>query len=276
MTARLPTFVVIGAMKAGTTTLHEWLDSHPDVCMSATKELDFFLDDGNWNRGVDWYRGQFATCGVERAVGESSPNYAKIHLDPAVPSRMHSVIPDARLVYLIREPIARMRSMYRHLVIDGTETRSFADAVADPDYRDTSRYMRQIQAYLNYYDRSRLLVITTECLETNPGGAIQQVYEHIGVVPLAFAETAIKRNVTAERTVDTALSRRLKENRAYWAALNRSWRLRSLHEHLFTRPGRIPSADLPTDVEARLRGGLEEETSELEAFLGRPITEWGR
>ena len=87
----LPTFVVIGAMKAGTTTLHAWLAEHPDVCMSARKELDFFVEDGNWERGVGWYRLRFVSCAAEKARGESSPNYAKIHAAPGVPKRMYSV-----------------------------------------------------------------------------------------------------------------------------------------------------------------------------------------
>lgn len=274
---QLPTFVVIGAMKAGTTTLHAWLATHPDVCMSARKELDFFLEDGNWHRGVDWYRAQFAGCGIERARGESSPNYAKVHLDPDVPSRMHSVIPDARLVYLIREPVARMRSMYRHLAIDGTETRSFAAAVAtDSDYRQSSRYIQHIRSYLAQFDRDQLIVLTTEGMQTDPLGALKQVHEHVGVAPAVLTRDTVKQNVTAERTAETALSKRLKDNPAYWGALNRSWRLRSLHERLLTRPADVPPAALPDDLEVQLRSDLEEDTAELERFLGRRLTEWGR
>jgi Sulfotransferase domain len=273
----LPTFVVIGAMKAGTTTLHAWLDVHPDVCMSAQKELDFFLTDGNWDRGVDWYRDQFAACGGERARGESSPNYSKTHLDPGVPARMHSVLPDARLVYLVREPIARMRSMYRHLAIDGTETRSFAEAVAaDPDYRETSRYLRHVDAFLEHFARESLLVVSAEQLEADPAGTLVQVHGHIGVEPLATAMGTASRNVTADRTVDTALGRRLEAVPAYWRALNRSWRLRRAHARVFTRPATIPPAELPADFEDELRADLEPDTAGLEAFLGRRLTEWGR
>lgn len=274
---RLPTFVVIGAMKAGTTTLHAWLDTHPDICMSPRKELDFFVSDGNWDRGVAWYRAQFAACGVERASGESSPNYSKTHLDVKVPARMRSVIPDATLVYVVRDPIARMRSMYRHLVIDGTEKRSFADAVTtDSDYIESSRYIRHVRAFLEHYDRDRLLVVTTEAMEADPNGTLKQIHEHIGVVPAVLPEGLVSRNVTADRVVHTALSKRLRANRAYWRALNRSWRLRSLHEKVLTRPARIPLGELPAGVDTELRADLETDTAALEDFLGRRLTEWGR
>jgi Sulfotransferase domain len=275
--ARLPTFVVIGAMKAGTTTLHDWLETHPDVCMSAQKELDFFLESGNWDRGVEWYEAQFGACGVERARGEASPNYSKTHLFPSVPKRMHSVIPRVELIYLVREPVERMRSMYRHLVIDGTETRSFADAVmADPDYRETSRYMSHVAAYLGYFAADRLLVLTAEQLETAPLATLKAVHEHIGVVPAVLTKDAVRRNVTVERVVDRAFGGLLKARPAYWRALNRSWRLRNVHERLLTRPALVPPAELPPDIESELRADLEPDTVALEEFLGRRLTEWGR
>lgn len=78
----LPTFIVIGAMQAGTTTLHAWLAEHPDEYMSARKELDCFLEEGNWDRAVGWYRLRFGFWGAERARGENSLNHSKTHLDP--------------------------------------------------------------------------------------------------------------------------------------------------------------------------------------------------
>jgi hypothetical protein len=264
-------------MKGGTTTLHAWLDTHPDVCMSPRKELDFFVEDGNWDRGVGWYRLRFRSCGAQLARGESSPNYSKTHLDPDVPERMHSVIPEARLIYVVREPIARMRSMYRHLAMDGGETRSFTDAVTEnADYIATSRYIRHIGAFLKDYDTKQLLVITTEHLEADPNAALAEIYTHIGVAPVELSPGAANRNVTADRRIDSTLSLRLKANPGYWRALNRSWRLRAVHDRLFTRAVRVPPADLPPEVEAELRDDLEKDTEALEVFLGRKLTEWGR
>ena len=273
----LPTFVVIGAMKAGTTTLHAWLAEHPDVCMSARKELDFFLEDENWERGVGWYRLRFASCSTEKARGESSPNYSKIHADPGVPERMHSVLPDARLVYLVREPIERMRSMYRHLVIDGTENRSFIDALTESDdYVQTSRYIQHVGAYLKHYPKDRFLVITTEQLAADPGATLAAVHSHIGVYPGDPPEDVGRRNVTDDRRVDSDMSLRLKANPAYWRALNKSWRLRNIHEQVFSRKGKVPSTQLPRELEESLRKDLEKDTQALEVFVGRKLTEWGR
>jgi hypothetical protein len=272
-----PTFVVIGAMRAGTSALHAWLGDHPDVCMSPREDLDFFLEAGNWDRGVGWYGLRFGACLWDQARGETSPNYASTHIDPGVPKRMHSVIPDARLIYLVREPIERMRSMYRHRASDGTENRSFEEAVAeDLDYTEASRCINHIGAYLAEYPKKQLLVITTEQLAADPGSTMATVHDHIGVDPAPLSADAARRDVTDDRRLESDLSLRLKANPAYWRALNRSWRLRSLHERAFTRKAKSPSARLPGPAQAELQASLENDTQALEVFLGRRLTEWGR
>jgi hypothetical protein len=275
--ASLPTFVVIGAMMAGTTTLNAWLGEHPDVCMSARKDLDFFLEDGNWQRGVGWYRLRFASCSGEKARGESSPNYSKTHADPEVAQRMYSVVPEARIVYLVREPIDLMRSNYRRRVIDGTETRSFVDAIAeDEDYQRTSRYIQHIGAYLKHYPKDRFLVITSELLAADPGATLAAVHMHLGVYPAGPPQDVGRLSVTDDRSVDSEWSLRLKANPAYWRALHRSWRLRNIHEQVFSRRTRVPSTQLPAPIEEDLRKDLEKDTQALEVFIGRRLIEWGR
>lgn len=275
--ALLPTFVVIGAMRAGTSTLHAWLSDHPAVCMSPREDLDFFLEAGSWDRGVGWYGLRFGACRWEQARGESSAAYAGIHHDPGVPKRMHSVIPDARLIYLVREPIERMRSMYRHLASEGSETRSFQEAVSeDPDYLEASRYIDHIGAFLAEFDKKQMLVITTEQLAAEPSATMAEVHAHIGVDPQELSADLARRDVTDDRRLESTISLRLKANPSYWRAMNRSWRLRSLHERVLTRQARVPSAALPGAVEAELQSDLEKDTQALEVFIGRRLTEWGR
>ena len=273
----LPNFVVIGAAGAGTATLHDWLAEHPDICMSARKDLDFFLEKGNWHRGVGWYRLRFAPCTEASARGDSSPHYANTHVDPKVPERMHSVIPGARFIYLVREPIELMRSMYRQKIVDGSEKRSFQDAVIDdPDYRETSRYILHIGAFLKHYPKDRFLVISTEQLATDPGAALAAVHTHLRVPPMAPSADALRDDVVSTQRIESTMSRNLKANPGYWRALNRSWRLRGLHERVFTRSTRVAPTELSSGVEAELYASLEKDTKALEVFVGRRLTEWGR
>lgn len=273
----LPTFVVIGAVNAGTETLHAWLNDHPDVCMSPREGLDFFLEDGTWDRGVGWYALRFGTCGWDQTRGESSPRYADTHLDPGVPKRMYSVIPDARLIYLVREPMERMRSMYRQRVTDGIEDRGFANAVAEePEYRESSRYITHIGAFLKHYKKKQLLVISSEQLAGDPQATLDAAHSHIGVGPSELSPDKRRRDVTADQRLDSTISRRLKANPAYWRALNQSWQLRTLHERAFTRKGHFASTRLSKEADAELRKDLEKDTQALEVFVGRRLTEWGR
>ena len=116
----LPNLIIIGAQKCGTTSLHYYLNLHPQILMSREKELNFFITERNWSKGVDWYRSQF----VEKAeiYGESSPNYTDYIRFGGVPERMYSVVPDARLIYILRDPIERIVSHYVHLCDMGLET----------------------------------------------------------------------------------------------------------------------------------------------------------
>lgn len=178
----LPTFLIIGAQKAGTTSLHRYLGSHPEVFVSAVKEVRFFSSDENWERGVDWYEGHFAGAENALAAGEASPFYTMYPLVSGVPERIAQVIPDVRLVYLIRDPVARMRSQYIHLRGTKEERRDIATALLeDPKYLFLSRYAEQIERYLPHFDRSQLLVLRSEDLRHRRGDVLAEVYRFIGV-----------------------------------------------------------------------------------------------
>src|SRR5947208_13622101 len=97
----LPNLVVIGAQKCGTSGLHYYLSLHPEISMSKPKELNFFIAERNYPRGLDWYRAHFDPTAKVR--GESSPNYTAYPLHVGVPERMHSIVPDAKLLYLVRD-----------------------------------------------------------------------------------------------------------------------------------------------------------------------------
>ena len=129
----LPNLIIIGAMKCGTSALHQYLDQHPDIAMSKEKELDFFIEDRNWRKGLDWYRSMFPDSGVVR--GEASPDYTHYPAIPGVPERMHTVVPGAKLIYMVRDPVERMLSQYMHNRWTGIETRLWKHPEFDAHYR---------------------------------------------------------------------------------------------------------------------------------------------
>jgi hypothetical protein len=176
----LPNLIVIGAMKGGTSSLHSYLDLHPEISMSRPKELDFFVLEKNWPRGIEWYESHF-TEGT-KICGESSPSYTKCHFFGGVPERMHSVVPQAKLIYVLRDPVERIVSHYVHNIAARWDDRSFPDALKEnTDYISCSRYYMQLEQYLDYFPRSHILTIASEDLYRHRRQTLQKVFQFLGV-----------------------------------------------------------------------------------------------
>ncbi len=188
----LPDFLLIGAMKCGTTSLYHYLRDHPQIFMPSIKAPEFFAEEGNWGRGIGWYRRQFegAAPGVV-AIGEASNVYTKYPRYRGVPARIADHIPYARLVYVVRDPIDRIRSHYQTRLTEGTERAPIGRAVREnPIYLDYSRYAMQLDRYLDHFPREQLLVITAEDLREATGARpFGMCTPSSGCAPITFRAT---------------------------------------------------------------------------------------
>lgn len=202
----LPNFIVIGAMKCGTSSLHYYLSLHPEVFMSTPKELDFFVAERNWDKGLEWYESHFALDKKSNKVkiyGEASTNYTKYPAFKGIPGRIQSLLPDARLIYLIRNPIDRICSHYMHNYYEEIETRPFSEALSsfnDNHYINCSKYYMQLEQYLEYYSMESILVITTEELRKSPLDTMKKVFTFLGINNSFYTEkfTKILHKTTGE------------------------------------------------------------------------------
>ena len=271
----LPTFLVIGAMKAGTTSLHTYLGRHPNVFVSEPKEPHFFSS--NWDRGVDWYEGLFAGGRDALARGEASTSYSKFPAEPDVPERVHKLVPDVRLVYIVREPIARVRSHYLHNVLMEREHRSIDDALlGDPKYLDCSRYAFQIDQYLELFPREQLLVVRTDALQSRMVETVKRVLDFVGVDPSRLPPiTEVRENETAHRRQRSPIRRQLGSSRAVTAVSKRlpdSTResVKRLLDRRVTGQG-IVSPELRNELHDRLRPDV----ARLEQLTGESFADWG-
>jgi hypothetical protein len=179
---RLPNLVIIGAQKCGTTSLHYYLGLHPQVSMSKEKELDFFVGKHSWDRGLEWYKSNFV--GQAKIYGESSPSYTSYPLTISVPERMHSLIPEARLIYTLRDPIDRIISQYLHTYAIGREQRGLEEALSDLSnnrYVCKSKYCMQLEQYLHYFSKSNILIITAEDLYRHRRRTLQEIFKFLEV-----------------------------------------------------------------------------------------------
>ncbi|MGA8218278.1 MAG: sulfotransferase, partial [Solirubrobacterales bacterium] len=160
--AALPNLIIVGGLKCGTTSIHHYLGLHPEIHMSKPKELNFFVEELNWDLGLDWYRSRFDSRFAVR--GESSPHYTNLPYFEGVPQRIGEHIPDAKLLYMVRDPISRILSHWCHAVGAGYETRTMEEALArsDQTYVTRSRYWMQLQPYIERFDRSQIEIITQE------------------------------------------------------------------------------------------------------------------
>ena len=275
--AKLPTFLVIGAMKAGTTSLWHYLRANPAVFMAEEKELDFFVAEKRWSLGRDWYEAQFAAAPpTALAIGEASTNYSKHPLFGGVPARAVSVLPEVKVLYVVRHPIARMQSQWRHARSAGWEDRPFPRAVdKDPQYLDVSRYASQLEQWLAHVPREHVLVVTAEALRDDPADLLRRVHRFVGVPDVELAE---QRAHAGEELAPPRrpLARSLK-------ALPGAGRVaRLLPERVRGAYGRATTvtldrdaAALTADQEAELVGRLRPDLVRLREIVGGDFDAWG-
>ncbi len=261
-TGVLPNTIIIGAMKCGTTSLHDYLSYHPSVTMSRRKETNFFVHHQNWAKGLGWYRSHFPEANT--VVGESSPNYARYPVFPGVPERMHRVMPNAKLIMCVRDPIKRMVSHYIHSYSLGRENRPLEVAFRQREnnpYLLCSSYYYQLEQYLRFYDPEQIKLVVLEDLHDNPEEVLSEVFSFLDVP--GYRDD---RFLSASKKMPAAATRRrsplkswMIQNRIkgfYWLERNTPW--------VFGRP--IPKPVLSAELKAELRERLAPDVAALQDF----------
>ena len=216
----LPDFVILGAHKAGTTSLYFYLRQHPQLTTSIKKEVHFF-DGGlnpaidNYQKGEAWYRAHFPIrqmSNPRQKVFEASPLYL---FNPLVPLRMSTLMPDAKLIVLLRNPRERAISHYFHGTRKDREPLPILEAfqreeerlqcvIENEDYKNLAFrwysykrrgvYHEQIKRYLEHFSFHNLLALSSERFFANPAATLKQVYEFVGVDPAYTVQDLQPRN----------------------------------------------------------------------------------
>ena len=282
----LPNFLIVGTAKSGTTSLADWLREHPQVFIPEEKELYFFADDRNWAKGLDSYRAHFQEAELATAVGEATPFYAYF---PEAVARMRSVLPDAKLILIAREPVDRAYSNWRHQYFRQVkEDRGFAELVenelaenarlpppgrCDLDarrYLVHGRYHDQVQALLEHYPRSQLLVLLMDDLARDPRGTFAQVCRFLGLDDQIIPDSVGRRSNTHREFRPVRLWRFFVRHRVLerlpfgigkFVALRLMWRE--------TTPQPLDPA-----VRERLALYYAEPNAQFAEWLGRDLSSW--
>jgi hypothetical protein len=281
--SRLPNFLVVGAMKAGTTSLYNYLRDHPQIFMPETKEVNFFNPLRNWRLGVQWYEQQFKDANDDVvAIGEASTSYTKFPWINDVPARVSSVLGNIRLIYVVRDPIERIRSHYLHNLSTGQEWRPIEDAIMkDEMYLNISRYSLQIDQYTPYFPRENLLIIESRELRNRRAATLREVFRFLGVdnewVPPTIDREYYRstdrsrkapllrgiRKIPRVRTLSTYVPGSIKKVK------------HALTDRLPTETLDIEKGDVNDDLNRRLRESLHDDVSRLRPFMDDDFDGWG-
>lgn len=301
--AILPNFLLIGAAKAGTTALYNYLNQHPQIYMSPNKEPNFFAFEG-WqpdycgpgdaesttNRlsvtNLEAYQALFQGVSDEKAIGEASTFYLYI---PEAPKRIKQYIPDAKLIAILRHPVDRAYSFYLHLRRDGREGISnFSQALQAEEkrmhnhwspvwrYKEFGFYSEQIQRYFDSFDRRQLKIYLYEDWKTNPVDVIQGIFQFLGVDNAFVPDMSVKHN----------RSTRIQKNRFVYNFLTKPNPIKDVLRPLIPAKLRQPTAakvyrnnlDKPKPLNPETRQQLtpifQDDILKLQDLIGRDLSHW--
>jgi hypothetical protein len=276
---RLPDAICIGASKCGTTSLHYYLKVHPSVGVQPRKETRFFTDLGTWSNGVEWYKQQFPR-GKECLVESFGGYYTAYPKEPEVPARIHGLIPHAKLIYMVRDPIERLISRYIHNYSELKEHRSAEEALSDFDdveYVPQSLYFRQLERYFPYFAADHFLIIDHHEFMHDRQATMRRVYEFLNVDShYASNEFDVIRHPSSQKRRLTPFGQTL-HNLIGRHILSH---LYGQYDHLFRKvfytpvSNPIPRPKLSDSLRSRLREVFRPDVNRLQDFTGRNFVGW--
>jgi hypothetical protein len=283
----LPTFFIIGAAKTGTTSLHYYLDQHPEIRMSTIKEPNFFSGPEN---GIPYPMGRVnSLAGYEKLFdpaaavrGEASVGYTNYPRRKGVPERIKELVPGAKFVYLVRDPVARTVSQYQHRVSLEGERRSLNEALGDlsdsySPYFGPSLYMTQIDLYMRHFPQDRLLIVDQADLLADRRSTLCEIFTFLGVDgTLDCSNFDEELNTEVQHRAYPARYARMfgpVSSPAFrWIPQSVRSSVRSQIERVLWRP--VEPAVLEDALRERLKTLYGEEVQRLRAFTGKEFSTW--
>jgi hypothetical protein len=282
-----PESYLIGAQKAGTTTLAYLLNQHPHVTIGQTKESHFFTD--QWRKGLDWYRKQYPDSSNALCM-DASTSYSMAPLtrgwkyrDPSVyenvPAKVHSLSPHAKFIYLLRNPVDRTYSGYWQDVRTDVTSEDFRTALQiDPFYLDVSDYHGQLLRWLEFFPLSSFHVVFLEELKERPHQVVDECLRFLGV---PRGTTAIALESAQNPTHEVGwVGRKLNQLEIAFPGLRavlKSAVPGRIKKHVFrVKAGAGPIPKMAPEDRRFLVEYFREKNANLERLIGRPLDGWRR
>jgi hypothetical protein len=300
----MPNFLIIGAGKAGTTSIYHYLRQHPDIYMSPLKETNFFACETSSGSGfsqpvssangtsfpissLETYRQLFQGVGNQQAIGEASPLYMSL---PGVAGRIKQCLPHARLMAILRDPVERAYSSYLMHVRDGREKRTFLQAIRDEaretfdsklvfgqrHYMRIGFYYQSLQPYFNLFDQNQIAVYLFEDLKNDARGLLRKMFNFLGVFDEFIPDVSIRYNVSGHP-----------KNKMWQPLLGKSPLTRTIRHILPTRLAQPVIAlqetlrgrqfvkpPLAPEIRSTLIAGYREDVLQLQTLIQRDLSSW--
>ncbi|MEM7271203.1 MAG: sulfotransferase domain-containing protein [Pseudomonadota bacterium] len=261
----LPDFLIIGAMKCGTSTLQAQLKAQSGVFMTDPKEPNFFSDDDVYAKGLDWYRGLYGDAPEGALKGEASTHYTKLPTYPDCVSRMRKDLDRPKLVYLVRNPVERLISHYLHLWSMREAPDDFETALSsDPTLVAYSQYSMQIEPFVNWVGSQNIFLTSLERLKSRRSGELADIGEFLGI-DTAWVDASERMNASADRARAIPLQGLILDNPVA-AGLRRALVPKSLRTAIRNRLIR-QEPELATETRSRLQALFAPDFAKLQKMF---------
>src|SRR6056297_810135 len=263
-----PDFLIIGAMKSGTSTLAAQLSEQAGPFVTTPKEPNFFSDDDVHAQGLQWYAALFADAAPGDIKGEASTHYTKLPTYPWTIARAQAVLEAPRLIYIIRNPVERAVSHFIHEWSQGVMTDDMtAEFARHPEILDYGRYAMQIRPWIEAYGAEAVHLTSLEAMQADPRGVLSEVAGFIGHVgPVTWVEARARENSSAERAKRFPLHGLLIDSPpAAW--LRRTFVPKSLRTRIRESRKMHDRPELPDTLRAALEVTFAEDYAELQRLF---------
>jgi len=284
-----PNLFIIGASKCGTTSLWHMLNTHPEVYMSAVKE-PWFFSFSTFKSKIDEYESLFANAVDEKYRGEASPVYSETTLLSEIPKRIYNYNADSKVIFIVREPISRLKSVWRQTLSSGhwhenkyklycdvkvpMMPKSFEKAVFNyPPFLEASKYWTHLNNYMKYFDKKNILLLFYEDLRDNPEGFYKETCNFLGIDYVINENTLKKQNSSIGKTVENPLAVKIRKipfvvNSYRWISKITGIKLNTISKEIDY------NINIDKDLVDKINQELKEETENILKFGGKPKAFW--
>lgn len=210
----LPNFIIIGAMKCGTTSLAYYLSQHPEIFVSSPDKIDFFSKDHEYSKGLAYYESFFENGGYAKAIGEGSDDYTKEfdQKSQKAVARIKEHLPGCKFIYVVKHPLKQIESSWLHRFTTGNEKKSFNEAISGSrfTYPETANYKKQLQRYYDAFSPEQIKVFFTEDLAAHPREVVRSSLEFLGVSQDTKELDLNPQNISSRKLLDKNFTRKMR------------------------------------------------------------------